>query len=99
MGHQTGRLLVKFSEWLIVIVGTADTKFTLCSVRPHNFSNLNLPPGCCPDLRTFCLHLLSYPDILTHFWTICYYFPPNACAFVASRSNAANEVVYFLAKY
>ena len=37
--------LVKFREGPTVIKGTDDTKFTLCSVRPHAFSNLNVQPG------------------------------------------------------
>jgi len=37
IGHVTGRCLVKSSEEPTAIVGTHDTTFTLCSVRPHYF--------------------------------------------------------------
>jgi hypothetical protein len=79
-GHWTGRCLVKFSEMPTVI--------TLCSVRPHDFSNLNVPPGYCPDLRMYCLYLLSYPESLIHLWTIWYYFLPHDGAVVSSRTIA-----------
>jgi len=52
------------------------------------FSNSNVPPDYCADLRMYCLHLFSYPDSLIHLWTIWYYFRPNAGADVASRLNA-----------
>jgi len=43
--------LVKFSEGPTVIKGPDDTIFTLCSVRPHDYSNLNVPLGNCAYLR------------------------------------------------
>ena len=61
MWHDTGCCLVKFSTGSTVMLGTDDTTFTLCSVRPHDFYKLN----CITWLLRRCTYVLFTPPQLS----------------------------------
>jgi len=90
MGHPTRRCLVKFDEGPTVIIGTDDTKITLCSVRPNDFYKFKCTAWLLRRSTMYGLHL-SYPENLIHLWCCAVLSARRgcccvACTYVAMRS-------------
>ena len=83
IGHPARRRLVKFNEGPTVIIGTGDTKITLCSARPNDFNKFKRTAWLLCRNTMYCLHLLSFPQSIIHLWCCAVLSAKRRCCCVA----------------